>query len=449
MITASAIRAGAPERGADSAVCDPLSGIVPTCSELVLEPDDPKIFAFFAEATKTARYGTGEAACNRFGCAVGLTRGWALGATIGETVERYCGAVYDTTLVRHASYSELGEEALAPEDFALFSERQYAELRTRPKGKHYYEPFTRDTQTGWVPGFSLTSQRRVMVPAAFVYLPYRYRKGEPFIVDSISSGTACARTRDEATLKAIYEAVERDADAIVWFNALSLPRVRLDLDDEIGRLFRARFDVPGLRYEVVDITMDLPIPSFAGFIIDERGGTIISSATRLDPYAAVEKTLLEAAQGKIAWKREMVIGPPERFADDYHDVLDFPDHSKVYMLREMRQHIAYMWASKERVALADIPNRATGDITADLALCVEMLKQRGLQVVAVDVTTEDVREAGYQVVRVVIPGLQYINARHGFPQFGGRRLYDAPWQRGFLTRPKREDELNTFLHPYP
>jgi ribosomal protein S12 methylthiotransferase accessory factor len=449
MITARAIKPGATEPSADPLVCDPLTGIVQNCSEVVLEPDDPRVFAFFAEATHTTRFGTGEAPCNRFGCAVGLTREWAVGATVGETVERYCGALYDTTALRRASYNELDEEAVAPEEFALFSERQYAELAAKPPAKHRYQPFTRETRTGWVHGFNLTTRRPILVPAPFVYLPYRYRKDEPFIVDSISSGTACARSRDEATLKGLYEAVERDADAIVWFNALSCPRVELDGDDEIGRLFRERFKVPGLRYEVVDITMDIPIPSVAGFIIDERGGTVISSATRLEPYAAVEKTLLEAAQGKISWKREIITGPPERFAPDFHDVVDFPHHSKVYMLREMRRHIEFMWGSERTISVADIPNRSTGNVAEDLELCVELLSRCGLRAIAVDITSEDAREAGYWVVRVVIPGLHYINARHGFPQFGGRRLYEAPYQRGYVPRPKTEDEMNLFLHPFP
>jgi ribosomal protein S12 methylthiotransferase accessory factor len=268
-------------------------------------------------------------------------------------------------------------------------------------------------------------------------------------VDSISTGTACARSRDEATLKAIWEAVERDAVSIAWFNSLVMPRIDLDGDDEIGRLNRERFSIPGSRYVMVDVTLDIPIPTFVGFLIDERGGTIISSATRLSPRAAAEKTLVEASQGRVAWKREVVTGPPERFAEDFHDVINFPEHSKVYMLREMRPHIEAFWSSPEVVRVDDLPDRSTGNVAEDLRITVELLRGAGLETIAVDVTTDDVREAGYWVVRAVIPGLQAINSRHDAPQFGGTRMYDVPFKMGYRDRPTREDELNQFIHPFP
>jgi len=452
MITGRAIRSAAPEPLADPTICDPLTGIVPQCCEIVLEPDDPTVFTFFSEATNTARFGGGQPPCNRFGCAVGLTREWALLASIGESVERYCASIYDPGTIRYATYEELaaeGTECVVPDDIALFSDRQYREFQERPAGGHTYHPFTRSTRTGWVEGYSLTSKRTVQVPAALVYLPYKYAKGEPYWVDSISTGLACARTRDEAVLKALYEAIERDAVTIAWLNSLSLPRIRLDGDDELGDLFRRRFDRPGLQYIMLDSTLDIPIPTFIGFIIDERGGTIISSATRLEPFDAARKTLLEVAQGKIAWKRETISGPPQQFAEDFHDVVNFPDHSKVYMLREMRKHIEFFWANDREIDVGTMPNSATGDSSADLAHCVALLHARGLETIVLDVTSEDVKGLGLWVARVVIPGLQALNARHDAPQLGGRRLYDVPVQAGLLSQPKREDELNVFLHPFP
>lgn len=451
MITGNAFRAAAPDPLADPDICDPLTGIVPQCCEIVLEPDDPSIFAFFSEATNTVRFGGGQPPCNRFGCAVGLTREWALQASIGESVERYSAAIYDPATVRYTTFDELaaeGVEAVDPHDVALFSAGQYREFAARTSGHTYY-PFTRSTRTGWVEGYSLTSKRAVQVPAALVYLPYKYAKGEPYFVDSISTGLACARSRDEAVLKALYEAVERDAVTIPWLNSIALPRIRIDGDDELGELYRARFKRKGLTYIMLDSTLDIPIPTFVGLIIDERGGTIISSATRLDPFDAARKTLLEAAQGKIAWKRETISGPPQRFADDFHDVINFPDHSKVYMLREMRQHIEFFWKNEREIAVGSIPSLATGDSSADLAHCIELLRAAGLETIALDVTSEDVRDLGLWVARVVIPGLQALNARHDAPQLGGTRLYDVPVKCGLASRAKREDELNVFLHPFP
>ncbi|HEX5726107.1 MAG TPA: YcaO-like family protein [Longimicrobiaceae bacterium] len=449
MLSQPAIRSSNAEPLADWAVCDPVTGIVSNTFELPIEPTDPRIFCFVAESTNVARYRTGLVKSSKWGCGVGLTRPWALGAAIGESVERYCAAVYDHTALPFCSYNQLEEEATPPELFALYSPRQYEEYASRELGHGFYAPFTRDTVTSWVRGQSLTDGRQKLVPAPFVYLPYRYRPGEAYIVDSISSGCACSRNRDDATLKALFEVLERDQIIIAWHNRITLPRVRFDGDDALGELFRERFDSPGLRFEMVNATLDLPIPTFVAFVIHEPTGVLVGSATRLNPYDGAVKALLEASQGIVGWKRELFEGPPERFKDDHSDVIDFNQHSKVYMLPGMRKHLEFLWGDNEPIPVGDIPNLATGDPTRDLRTCVEALAERGLEVIAVELTSDDVREAGLHVMRVVIPQIQVMNARHDSPLLGGRRLYEVPVRLGLRDEPLREEELNTFLHPYP
>ncbi|HEX8451668.1 MAG TPA: YcaO-like family protein [Longimicrobium sp.] len=449
MLSLPALRSSNAEPLADSVVCDPVTGIVSNCFELPIEPTDPRIFCFVAESTNVARYRTGLVKSSKWGCGVGFTRAWAVGAAVGEAVERYAAAVYDHREHRYCSYNELQDEAVAPEEFALYTPRQYEEYAGRELGQGFYAPFNRDTVTSWVRGHNLTTGRDTLVPGPFVFLPYRFRPGEDYIVDSISSGCACSRSRDDATLKALFEVLERDQIIIAWNNRLSLPRVRFDGDDELGAIFRERFDSPGLRFEMVNATLDLGIPTFVSFAIHEPTGVLVGSATRLNPLEGAIKALLESAQGIVGWKRELFDGPPERFRDDHTDVIDFNQHSKVYMLPGMRKHMEFLWGDNEPVPVSSIENVATGDPARDLAICVERLKARGLEVITVDLTPSDVREAGLHVMRVVVPGIQVMNSRHDSPLLGGKRLYDVPVHMGLRDTPLREDELNTFLHPYP
>ncbi|HKP74277.1 MAG TPA: YcaO-like family protein [Longimicrobiaceae bacterium] len=449
MLSQPALRSANAEPLADGLVCDPTTGIVSNCFELPIEPTDPRIFCFVAESTNVNRYRTGLVKSSKWGCGVGFTRAWAVGAAVGEAVERYAAAVYDARSLPFCSFDELTEEAVAPERFALYSARQYEEYAGRELGSGFYVPFTRGTVTSWVRGRNQTTGRPILVPAPFVYLPYRYRPGEDYVVDSISSGCACSRSWHDAALKALCEVLERDQIIIAWCNRLSLPRVRFDGDDALGDVFRERFDSPGLRFEMVNATLDLGIPTFVSFVVHEPTGVLVGSATRLDPLEGAVKAMLESAQGIVGWKRELFEGPPERFADDFSDVIDFNQHSKVYMLPGMRKHLEFLWGGGERVALSSIPNRATGDPAGDLRTCVELLAARGLEVITVDLTPEDVREAGLHVVRVVVPEIQVMNSRHDSPLLGGRRLYQVPVTLGLRDRPLAEDELNTFLHPYP
>ncbi len=449
MTTAKQTR-GAGRAGPPPGVFDPLVGIVRTCVELPLEADDPRVFCCVTEAADVGLLIHGTPSPPQYGCGVGLTRAAAAAAGVGEIVERYSASIYHPETIIHATFEELTTEAVPPEMFASFSERQYHHFRTVPHpALPPFAPFTRRTRTGWVHGWNLVTRSQVLVPAPFVYLPYRYEPGEPYIADGFSTGTACAATRDEATLKALLEVVERDAISIVWHNSLSLPRIEHDGSDQLGSLYRDRFACRGARYVLLDATLDVRIPTVIAVFIDERGGTALGTATRTDPLDAARKALLEAAQCRVAWKRDLVQGANRRYAADYHDVVDFSDHARLYTLREMRRHLEFLWTGGPEVAVADLPSASTGDTTRDLERCVNLLDAAGLQPIALDVTSDDVRQAGCHVVRVLIPGMEALHARHTSPFRGGKRLREVPYRLGLTSYVRDEDEMNPVPHPFP
>lgn len=77
---------------------------------------------------------------------------------------------------------------------------------------------------------------------------------------------------------------------------------------------------------------------------------------------------------------------------------------------------------------------------------VRALADHGIRTVSVDVTTEDVRSAGYTVVRVLAAGLVG-NAPPAFPLRGSRRFYSVPAQLGWERVPADSSEL--ISHPIP
>jgi ribosomal protein S12 methylthiotransferase accessory factor len=70
-------------------------------------------------------------------------------------------------------------------------------------------------------------------------------------------------------------------------------------------------------------------------------------------------------------------------------------------------------------------------------------------VVGIDVTTPDVDEAGFKVVRVVVPELQRMDIDHRHQHLGGRRLYEVPHKLGRAAKLADEDTLNLQPHPFP
>ena len=77
-------------------------------------------------------------------------------------------------------------------------------------------------------------------------------------------------------------------------------------------------------------------------------------------------------------------------------------------------------------------NESTGDPEKDLKKVLSLLESRGFDVLVVDLTTPDVREVGFRVVRVLIPGLQPLHGDHCYPFLGGTSgpRFHSDWDFG-------------------
>ncbi|MEM9293590.1 MAG: YcaO-like family protein [Acidobacteriota bacterium] len=440
--------------GLDSTVCDPLTGIVHRCFEMPLDPDDARLFCYVSEATRSQRLAPGNPACPVFGCGVDETREGARGAAMGEVLERY-SATLSQPEIRHATYEELraeGLDAIAPDRFALYTEAQYQEFdRQRPQLRRgdlkLPERFAPDSPAGWVEGFHLGTRRPAWVPAPFALFPYDYEAGEPYLLDSSSTGLACATSGTEALLKALYEVVERDSLTILWHAALELPSI--PLEGALADLYEERIAAPGLSCHLLDATLDTGIPTVMALLLDERGGSIIGSCTRLDAQEAARKALLEAAQGRIVWRRELAAGIADaRYEPGFRDVWQYSDHPRIYMDPAMQSQLDFLYRSPQRRSLSDLPQLSTGTIQGDLEVALERLATVGLEPIAFDMTLPDIEIAGYRVVRAVVPEMLAINARHILPPLGSQRLREVPVRTGFASSPLTEGDLHTTIHPF-
>ncbi len=110
---------------------------------------------------------------------------------------------------------------------------------------------------------------------------------------------------------------------------------------------------------------------------------------------------------------------------------------------------AFLDASAERTATADVPPLEGTTVAEQLAAVVGRLDDRGLTGYAVDVTSPDVRSLGLAVVRVIVPELCPLDVSHRARFLGGRRLTHAAYEAGLLAAPLRISDLNPLPHPFP
>lgn len=438
-----------PARGAPSPV-DDLTGLVRWVLDIPAEPGEPTIFNASVKMAATTVYNEHPCYDNNGGS--GLTAQDARGAALGEGLERYCCSVYDHGDLLVGSYDEVSRThpTVRPDDLALFRPH----VDTAPGSAHAH-----DVPLAWVWAWRPVARSAVLVPACLVYMPYfPGTPDEVVLAPAVSTGLACASTVDDAVLRGLCEAVERDAFMITWMNRLPVPRVDLTSNPRLRRVYADRLARDGLEYLLVRTTTDLGVPSFLCVLLDHRRSpTMISvgGAAGLDPVRAATKAMTEAVQTR-EWGK--FLGGPEGrapFAAEYDDVRDFEDHVRLYAYGDMEHAVDFL-RSGPLVGLDEgagappgPPTPGPRSVGADLATVLGRLDDAGLDVLALDLTTTDVHEAGYRVARTIVPQLQPLDADHRLRFLGGRRLYEAPVRMGYRTAPSTVADFNPVPHPYP
>lgn len=416
---------------------------------------DPLCFTFGNLMCDPSRFAPIRPYRDRSGAA-GFSRVEALAAALGELVERYCMRLYDAGALIVGSYRDLKNhhELLEPDRARLHSREQVDTWRARSGDPTRYRFFDEDTPVGWTWGYSLTRERWLLIPAALVYIPYHARRGEAHIGWCSSTGLASGNTLEEAILSGLYECVERDAFTICWLNCVMPRRIIVD-DPRVDTLLRERFGVghPAVDLRLFDTTLDIPIPSVFALMrrpLEFGPSVAAGAAARLSQHAALRKALIEAAQCCQAsrfFAQEYRDWQPRM---DFSDVTRFEDHAAFYLKRPdlMSEAFAFLNRVEDAVRYSDLPDHRTGSILGDLRRCVDWLDKAGYETIVTDLTTEDVAEAGFRVVRVVVPGLQMLHGNHNWPFLGVERTYRVPERMGW-TAGIHSGRLNPYPHPFP
>ena len=381
----------------------------------------------------------------------GETLETSLASAIGEAVERYSMLFYDPEGMILAAWRDLEEVAVPPDLLRLHSREQVEQVRR----KWRLDFFDDASPLRWTWGWSLTHDRPRLVPAALVYLGYDPGPDEVSIGSNASTGLAAGLTREGAILSGLYEIVERDAFALSWAFRQVHSRVRVDDDGMRARMLASfALDRPGVRLDLFDLTLDLPIPTLLALL--RRGAEFgpalcLGAAARLSARDAVRKSLLELGQGLPFLRSLRAQGTEWVKKDDFSDVVSFDHHLMLYNQRPdfAAEALAFYDAAPEE-PLSSLPERSTGRLKGDVERCIDLLGQGGHEVIVVDLTTPDLQEAGFAVVRVLVPGLIPLPGDHNLPYLGVARLREAPWRLGWVERERDPlAALNPVPHPFP
>jgi ribosomal protein S12 methylthiotransferase accessory factor len=422
----------------------PFTGLVRTAEQMLAAPDDARLV--HVECTTgdcTALTGVHGAVT---GGGSGRSLDAALVAAVAEVAERYSAGWSCDREAVVATAEELGGEAVTPERFALFSDRQYA-LPRFP-----FAPFTSRTPVAWVRGVSLPDAASVWLPAQLVYLGWTLRAGESPIATATSSGLAAHATPAEAVLSALLELLERDAFMITWGARLSWPHLHWPEGHPLARFHRRNLRPTGLDLSSLDLSRVWEVPCVLAVARSTAAGEArlgVGAAAAATIERAAEKALDEAVRVR-SWARAMrALDPDGAALREPDDIVHFSDHVAWYARDEHAARAAFLTASEATQAVEDVRGLTAPDVGEQLAELCRRLAARGTSAYATDVTAPDVRAAGVVVARVVAPELCPLDVVHRMRYLGGSRRYDVPAQLGLRSRRLAEEELNPDPHPFP
>lgn len=376
------------------------------------------------------------------GAGCGYTFEDCIWSTIGESVERYAAAIYDNKDLLIDCYRNISDKAVNPLDFIRFSEAQYAQQGFP------YRPPQPDDMMGWVLGKNITTGKDMYIPASMVYMFYSPATETDGRIDNgYSTGLAAGQNYMNAIHSGLREVIERDAYALHWFTKRTAPKVDLaEIYNNAGSRLKRLLDKTPCNFDLRDYSTDLNIPCMLSHITSrEFSGIASGSSCNSNPYKCAEKAILESIH-TLNWCLDMQRS--ENASVNLEDIKIYEHHVRYYFdrARENKHNLDFMFAEGDMSDL-DLTNdtSVSFDAKSDLISMVDKLEKRGYQVYVVDITTDDVRNAGFVVVRVLVPGLQPLYCGLGNEHLDTRRIEKFCTHMGMDL----ELPLNTNPHPFP
>lgn len=426
------------------ALVDPLSGIVRRLVDVAPVPGLPAAYtAVTAEVSDARRLGAWPADRVSLGTTFG-DRDGARTAALGEAVERYCGnrVPRDLPLTTAAELRAAGDRCWGPEELPLLAPWQ--------DGRPYLR-FTDDLPIRWIAGVEADGEP-TWLPASWALLNHHsgVRRDEPRFHHLNYAGIATGAGATDAHRRGLLELVERDALERWWH--LGLPSHGIDLASVPGldaALAGAAFDV-----HLVELPTEYPAAVVGAVVVDPETGIVAGGgAARFDAAEAATKAVLEAVHtwvftrglldpdgwvyasidaGVLARGLYLDHRADRHYRDDagerYAAVRDLGAQVQVWLdPRVQEEHLPRFTAPATHGPLRTGP-------AGDLASLTAALLADGHRIARVDLTTPDVAETPWRVVRTCATGL-VPNAPAAFRYWGLPRWRDTARAHGLDLDP--------------
>jgi ribosomal protein S12 methylthiotransferase accessory factor len=375
-----------------------------------------------------------------------------------EALERFAAVPAARRPATVGSYRDLADRALDPRTLGPHPPQEYA------APDFPYAPFDPARSYRWVWGWSFRRGAPILVPETLAYygLDPHGDDGAGSVYE-ISNGCALGSSPQEAVLYGVLEVAERDAFLLTWYARLPGPEIDPATLDEADRLQAAVLRAEtGYDIRLFDITAEQGIPAVWAMATAPAGST--GAAVRC--AAGAHLTGARAARGALSelgaglsfaiehFQDPEAAAAAARMVDDPAEVRHMEDHPLLYCEPRAAERLRFLTGLTPTRPIGEVGVRtrefADDDIDAVMRAVVGRYLRDGLDVVVVDQTPDELREADLHCVKVLVPGTLSMTFGHRYRRTTGLpRLLEARRRRGLSDRRMREDEINPHPHPFP
>lgn len=350
---------------------------------------------------------------------------------LAECLERYANFIFRRSEIVTGTWLELGETAMNIATLPRCSETEYDDPQSPINPPPANQPIR------WVPSLSLNDGSEKYVPLVCTHLVRRPWKAELF-TNPISTGVAAHFSREKAILSAICEVVERDAIASIWLARLPVQRFEPPQEKLVEWGLR---DDSAIKTLFFDATFDCGVRTVYLLQLCDHHPTasqIIGCATDFSLETACKKVVRETLCYRTKFEQEIAI------PDQIEDFMHLQDGAAYMGRPEHRQAFAFLY---ER-PVEPMPEESPAGLTDLEQLRVVLGKLNALRMDAyiVDMTTDELRDIGLWVVRVIIPQLMPMSPIYRARFLGTPRLYQLAEKFG---RPGLTlEDVNPYPQPF-
>ncbi|VAW82471.1 hypothetical protein MNBD_GAMMA12-3690 [hydrothermal vent metagenome] len=377
---------------------------------------------------------------------IGLSQDEAMISILGEAVERYCAAFQQKDSMISGSVNSLSKNyrLLSSKDLSCYSTEQHQQ-----QGFPYQKQLDSDIIEWQI--LSNFAGKKILVPAAYVYLPFQSKTNS--LLPSNSTGLACGPSYDDAVLSALFEVVERDAYSLCWLFSGTPAKLCLDrqthLINQIPCYFHKEWQV-----DFYDLTARENIPvilcvlraprSYAKISRQQsKKGEYMSShwychgvAAHSNPETALVKSFHEAMLGyyfiESQWQKFMSSESTTNSKSDSIDPTTFFEHSGFY--NHYPHHLKYC----EFIDAGDTvdwgQSKGSSHVLAPgLNSMKQHLHQHNITAAHLNLSTPDMDNSGMHVARVILKGFNYLQGDNRMPTLGTERALNPHQYYDFIA----------------